>query len=293
MKGIILAAGLGTRLYPMTGCISKQLLPIYNKPMIYYPMSILMFGGIRDILIVTSPDDVNNFKKLLGDGSSVGLNIEYKTQETPRGIADAFLIAEDFIGEDTACLILGDNIFYGNEMPEVIKETIQSVESGVNNAVVFGYPVKDPSRYGVAYTDKNGIITDIQEKPENPKSDCAVTGLYIYDNTCINRAKLLKSSDRGELEITDLNKSYVSDGNIRLEMLGRGHAWFDTGTFESFYEASSFVRSVENRQGLMISNIHEIAYRFGYIGKKKLQEFIESCGENDYKNYLKKLTREE
>ena len=292
MKGIILAAGLGTRLYPITKCISKQLLPIYNKPMIYYPLSILMFGGIKEILIITSDHESESFKKLLGDGSSLGLQISYLIQKEPKGIAEAFIIGEDFIKDDSVCLVLGDNIFYGNEMPDLVKGVIANVESGRESAVVFGYPVKNPKSYGVAVTNKTGMVTDIQEKPDNPSSDCAVTGLYMYDNTCVDRAKSLKPSKRGEIEITDLNKLYMKDGKLKLEMLGRGHAWFDTGTFESFYEASSFVRSVENRQGLMISNVHEIAYRFGYITRKSLDIFIKSCGKNDYKDYLQKLIEE-
>jgi len=289
VKGIILAAGLGTRLYPITKCISKQMLPIYNKPMIYYPLSILMFGGIKEILIITSNLEGESFKKLLGDGSSLGLKISYLVQKEPKGIAEAFIIGEDFIKDDTVCLVLGDNIFYGNEMPELVRSAIADVESERQRAVVFGYPVKNPKSYGVAVTNKLGIVTDIQEKPNNPMSDCAVTGLYMYDNTCISRSKSLKPSKRGEVEITDLNKSYVNDGVLKLEMLGRGHAWFDTGTFESFYEASNFVRSVENRQGLMISNVHEIAFRYNYIEKHQLQAFINTCGNNDYRHYLERL----
>lgn len=289
MKGIILAAGLGTRLYPITSCISKQLLPIYNKPMIYYPLSILMLGGIKDILIITNPHDADSFKKLLGDGSSLGLKIQYDIQKEPRGIADALIIGESFIQSDSVCLLLGDNIFYGHEMPELLKNVVNNVETGKSSAVVFGYPVKNPRRYGVAVCDKSGYVLDIQEKPDNPKSDCAVTGLYMYDNTCVRRSKELELSGRGELEITDLNKLYLEEKILNIEMLGRGHAWFDTGTFESFYEASNFVRSVENRQGLMISNVHEIAFRCGYITRDELLSFVEKCGENTYKEYLIKV----
>ena len=292
MKGIILAAGMGTRLYPITSCISKQLLPIYNKPMIYYPLSVLMFGGIKDILIITNPSEINSFKKLLGDGSSLGLKIQYDIQKKPRGIAEALIIGESFIDNDSVCLILGDNIFYGNEMPELIRSVIKDVETGTSSAVVFGYPVKNPESYGVAIHDKLGHVIDIQEKPESPKSDCAVTGLYVYDNTCIERSKNLKPSNRNELEITDLNKSYLKERLLKIEMLGRGHAWFDTGTFESFYEASNFVRSVENRQGLMISNIHEIAYRLNFISTEDLQKFVDKCGKNMYRDYLEKITKE-
>ena len=289
MKGVILAAGKGTRLYPITSCISKQLLPIYNKPMIYYPLSVLMFAGIKNVLIVTSSNDQKFFKRLLGDGNSLGISIEYEIQKESRGIADALLVAENFIGKDTVCLLLGDNIFYGNELPELVKKSKQMVESNKSKAVVFGFPVKEPGRYGVADYDMDGYVTHLEEKPENPSTDCAVTGMYMYDNSCIAKTKKLKPSKRNELEITDLNKIYLKNKELKIELLGRGHAWFDTGTFESFYEASNFVRSIENRQGLMISNIHEIAFRCNYITKYQLQSFIDMCGNNDDKYYLEKL----
>ena len=248
-----------------------------------------MFAGIKNVLIVTSSNDQKFFKRLLGDGNSLGISIEYEIQKESRGIADALLVAENFIGKDTVCLLLGDNIFYGNELPELVKKSKQVVESNKSKAVVFGFPVKEPGRYGVADYDMDGYVTHLEEKPENPSTDCAVTGMYMYDNSCIAKTKKLKPSKRNELEITDLNKIYLKNKELKIELLGRGHAWFDTGTFESFYEASNFVRSIENRQGLMISNIHEIAFRCNYITKYQLQSFIDMCGNNDYKYYLEKL----
>jgi glucose-1-phosphate thymidylyltransferase len=292
MKGVILAAGKGTRLYPITSCISKQLLPIYNKPMIYYPLSVLMFAGIKEVLIVTSEKDKKFFKRLFSDGDSIGISIRYEVQKEPKGIADALLVAEDFIGDDNVCLVLGDNIFYGNEMPDLLRKSKKSIVEKEAKAIVFGYPVKNPEHYGVAEYNKEGYVTHLEEKPSQPRTDCAVTGIYMYDNTCIDKIKTLNPSKRNELEITDLNKKYLEKNELKIELLGRGHAWFDTGTFESFYESSNFVRSVENRQGLMIANIHEIAYRCKYITPEKLKKFIDQCGNNDYRNYLEKLLRE-
>jgi len=268
------------------------LLPIYNKPMIYYPLSVLMFAGIKEVLIITSANDQKFFKRLLGTGNSLGISIEYEIQKEPKGIADALLVAENFIGSGTVCLLLGDNIFYGNELPELVKKSKQMVESNKSKAVVFGFPVKEPHRYGVADYDMDGYVTHLEEKPKSPRTDCAVTGMYMYDNSCIAKTKKLKPSKRNELEITDLNKLYLKNKELKIELLGRGHAWFDTGTFESFFESSNFVRSVENRQGLMISNIHEIAYRKNYISKDQLRYFILKCGDNDYKKYLEKLIKD-
>jgi len=285
MKGIILAAGKGTRLYPITKCISKQLLPIYNKPMIYYPLSVLMLAGIKEVMIITNPKDKVLFENLLGDGSQLGIEISYKKQDEPRGIADAFIISEDFIGNDDVCLVLGDNIFYGHNLPKVLRSSVTNIKSG-KKAIIFGYPVYNPEEYGVVEYDKEYQVLSLEEKPKVPKSNCAAVGLYMYDNSVVSKAKKLKPSSRNELEITDLNKEYLKKDLLSLKIFGRGNAWFDTGTCEMFFEATNFVRSVEQRQGLMISNIEEIAYRMGNINKKQLESLIDQLGDNNYKQYL-------
>jgi len=293
MKGIILAGGSGTRLFPITKCTSKQLLPIYNKPMIYYPLSILMLLGIKEVLVISDSKNLKNFEELLGDGKEVGIKIQYDQQEKPRGIAEAFLIGEEFIGDDSVCLALGDNIFYGNELADHLLSGADDIASGNADAVVFGYQVKNPEDYGVAVFKKDGTVVSVEEKPMSPKTDWAVTGLYMYDNSCIQKTKTIQPSKRNELEITCLNEIYSKNRRLKIVQLGRGHAWFDTGTFESFYEATSFIRSVENRQGLMIGNIHEIAYRYGYTSHDELLEFIRNCGNNDYKTYLEKMLHDD
>jgi glucose-1-phosphate thymidylyltransferase len=285
MKGIILAAGLGTRLYPITTCVSKQLLPVYNKPMIYYPLSVLMLAGIREILIICNPRDKKLFEALLGDGSQIGIEIIYKEQKKPNGISEAFIIGEEFIGDDNVALMLGDNILYGYNLQEFLASAVQKVKNGTE-AIIFGYPVQNPSEYGVVEYDKDYKVLSLREKPKNPKSNCAVVGLYMYNNSVISKAKKLKPSSRGELEITDLNKKYLRQGKLFFEHLGRGFAWFDTGTCETYYEAANFIRSVERRQGLMISNIEEIAYRLGYVDEDKLKLLAGRLGRNQYRNYL-------
>ena len=284
MKGIILAAGRGTRLYPLTKIVNKQLLQIYDKPMIYYPLSILMLLGIKDILIITGSKDVDLFNNLLGDGSQIGINIEYEIQDVPRGISEAFIIGEKFIGNDNACLILGDNIFYGHGFLEPIRKKIQLFESG---SVIFGYPVTDPERFGVVEFNENNEVLSIEEKPKKPKSNYAVPGLYLYDNNVIEYAKKLKPSKRGELEITDLNRVYLDKKNLDVHLLGRGVAWLDTGTPNSLIEASNFISYIESRQGLKISCIEEVAFNMGYITLDKLEEIVDVMPEGDYRNYLK------
>ncbi len=288
MKGIVLAGGSGTRLYPVTMGISKQLLPVYDKPMIYYPISILMLAGIREILIITTPRDLNSFKSVLGDGSHFGLNFSYKIQPEPNGIAEAFIIGEEFIGNDPVCLILGDNIFYGSGLIRLL-ETSASLEMG---ARVFGYNVNDPERYGVIEFDKNQQVLSIEEKPDNPKSNCAITGLYFYDNTVVEKAKKLKPSKRGELEITDINSLYIQEDKLEVAMLGRGVAWLDTGTHSSLLDASNFIEVIEKRQALKISCLEEIAYHNGWISKDKLQKNIAELKSSEYAEYLKKLIKE-
>ena len=286
MKGIILAGGAGTRLYPLTLSISKQLLPVYDKPMIYYPISVLMLAGIREILIISTPQDLSNFEELLRSGKQWGIKFEYAEQPQPNGLAEAFIIGEKFIGNDSVCLILGDNIFYG----QGIKEKVQKASKQKDGATIFGYYVNDPERYGVAEFDKNLNVISLEEKPENPKSNYAVTGLYFYDNDVIKYAKNIKPSNRGELEITDVNKEYLKRNRLKLELLGRGYAWLDTGTHESLLEASQYIQVIEKRQGLKIACLEEIAYRMGYIDKDTLNDNAQKYGKNEYGNYLKNIS---
>ena len=285
MKGIILAGGSGTRLYPATTAICKQLLPIYDKPMIYYPLSTLMMAGIKDILIISTPEDTPIFKKLLGDGSRIGISIQYKIQEVPRGLADAFIVGEKFIGKDSVCLILGDNVFYGHDILELLKINNES------GATIFGYYVNDPERYGVVEFDDDWNVLSIEEKPERPKSNYAVVGLYFYDNEVVRIAKNLKPSARGEIEITDINKQYLQDGNLKIKIMGRGFAWLDTGTHSSMIDASLFVKTIEDRQGLKIACIEEIAYYMNYIDKEQLLE-LSGLFKNEYGNYLRRIGNE-
>jgi len=285
MKGIILAGGSGTRLFPVTKVASKQLLPIYDKPMIYYPLSTLMLAGIREILIISTPDDTPKFQDLLNDGSQIGLSLSYKVQPNPGGIAQAFILGEDFIGNDNVCLILGDNVFYGGRLPERLKHSVDEVESN-GNAVVFGYYVNDPERYGVVEFDKNGNAISIEEKPKSPKSNYAVSGLYFYPNDVVDVAKKLKPSARGELEITDVNKIYLDQNRLKVEQMGRGYAWLDTGTHDSLLEASQFVQTLEKRQGMKIACIEEIAYKMGFINRMQLELLGLTMANNTYGQYL-------
>jgi glucose-1-phosphate thymidylyltransferase len=291
MKGIILAGGSGTRLYPVTKVASKQLLPIYDKPMVYYPLSTLMLAGIREILIISTPEDTPKYESLLGNGSQLGMEISYKVQPSPDGLAQAFILGEEFIGNDDVCLILGDNVFYGGRLPERLQESSQDVGAN-NNAVVFGYYVNDPERYGVVEFDSDGNAISIEEKPTSPKSNYAVSGLYFYPNDVIAVAKNQKPSPRGELEITDVNKKYLDLGRLKVEQMGRGYAWLDTGTHDSLLEASQFVQTLEKRQGMKISCIEEIAFRMEYISKEKLVELGNELANNQYGQYLLKIADE-
>jgi glucose-1-phosphate thymidylyltransferase len=282
MKGIILAGGSGTRLYPITKSISKQIIPIYDKPMIYYPLSVLMLAGIREILIISTPKDINLYKDLLEDGSQLGVKLEYAIQPSPDGLAQAFTIGEKFIGDDSVCMVLGDNIFYGYNFRNILEEAA-SIKDG---AIIFGYYVNDPQRYGVAEFDEKGRVFSIEEKPESPKSNYAVTGLYFYSNDVVKKARSLKPSKRGELEITDLNRLYLEEGRLNMKLLGRGFAWLDTGTHESLMQASNFIHTIEERQGLKVSCIEEIAYVKGYINKEQLLKLAEPLRKNQYGEYL-------
>lgn len=286
MKGIVLAGGSGTRLYPITKGVSKQLLPIYDKPMIYYPISVLMMAGIKDILIISTPDDLPNFKKLLGDGKSLGVSFSYVEQPSPDGLAQAFILGEEFIGNDAVCLILGDNIFYGQGLDELIKSAKTQVEQE-KMATVFGYYVSDPERYGVAEFDDKGKVISIEEKPIEPKSNYAVVGLYFYTNDVIQIAKDIKPSKRGELEITTVNEVYLKRDALKVELMGRGYAWLDTGTHDSLNEASNFIQTIENRQGLKVACLEEIAYEQGFISKEQLLRLAEGLSKTRYGQYLK------
>jgi glucose-1-phosphate thymidylyltransferase len=288
MKSIVLAGGSGTRLYPLSKGVVKQLLPIYDKPMIYYSISVLMLAGIKEILIISTPEDIHRFEMLLGDGSQFGIRFEYKIQPSPDGLAQAFILGEEFIGNDDVCLVLGDNIFYGHGFTGMLESAVKSVEKE-KKSVVFGYYVNDPERYGVAEFDKNGKVLSIEEKPKNPKSNYAVVGLYFYTNDVVEIAKTIEPSARGELEITTVNQKYLEKDSLTVELMGRGFAWLDTGTHESLLEASNFVQTIEHRQGLKIACLEEIAYSKGYISKDELLKLAESLSKNQYGKYLKNL----
>ncbi|MFT4800393.1 MAG: glucose-1-phosphate thymidylyltransferase [Flavobacteriaceae bacterium] len=290
MKGIILAGGSGTRLYPITKGVSKQLLPVYDKPMIYYPLSVLMLAGIQEILIISTPEDLPNFEKLLGDGSEIGLQLSYKEQPSPDGLAQAFIIGEEFIGNDDVCLVLGDNIFYGYGFTGMLQNAMKNVTKG--KSTVFGYYVNDPERYGVAEFDSDGIVTSIEEKPEHPASNYAVVGLYFYTNDVVQIAKKIKPSHRGELEITSINQEYLKQQNLKVELLGRGFAWLDTGTHDSLMEAGQFIETIEKRQGLKVACLEEIAYRMKYIDAAQVKKLAEPLRKNGYGQYLLNLIKE-
>lgn len=288
MKGIVLAGGSGTRLYPVTKSISKQIIPVYDKPMIYYPLSVLMLAGIREILIISTPHDIHLYENLLGNGEDLGITLKYAIQASPDGLAQAFIIGEDFIGNDNVCMVLGDNIFYGFGFSSTLREAA-AMQDG---ATVFGYYVNDPERYGVADFDDKGKVLSLEEKPEKPKSNYAVTGLYFYSNDVVQKAKNLKPSKRGELEITDLNRLYLEEERLNLKMMGRGMAWLDTGTHDSLLEASNFIATIENRQGLKVACLEEIAYRYGYINREQLLKLAEPLKKNHYGQYLIKIANE-
>ncbi|MDC0552113.1 glucose-1-phosphate thymidylyltransferase RfbA [Flavobacteriaceae bacterium] len=290
MKGVILAGGSGTRLYPITKGVSKQLLPVYDKPMIYYPLSVLMLAGIKEVLIISTPEDLPNFEKLLGDGSEIGIQLSYKEQPSPDGLAQAFIIGEAFIGSDDVCLVLGDNIFYGYGFSETLRNARKNVSEG--KSTVFGYYVNDPERYGVAEFDDEGVVTSIEEKPVNPKSNYAVVGLYFYTNDVVRVAKKIKPSHRGELEITSVNQEYLKQQNLKVELLGRGFAWLDTGTHDSLMEAGQFIETIEKRQGLKVACLEEIAYNMKYINKEQLSKLAEPLKKNTYGQYLLKLAKQ-
>jgi glucose-1-phosphate thymidylyltransferase len=287
MKGIVLAGGAGTRLYPLTMVTSKQLLPVYDKPMIYYPLSTLMLAGIKDILIISTPTDLPNFERLLGDGSQFGIHLSYKVQPSPDGLAQAFLLGEEFIGDDMCAMVLGDNVFYGSGLTDKLKVAVENAKNG--QATIFGYHVTDPERFGVMEFDENWNIISVEEKPKHPKTNYCITGLYFYDNRVVDFAKKIKPSARGELEITDLNDMYLKDGSLKAQILGRGFAWLDTGTMDSLIDASSFVQMIEKRQGVMISVLEEIAYRRGWIDKEQLLKAAETYGKSPYGEHLKKV----
>lgn len=291
MKGIILAGGSGTRLYPITKGVSKQLTPIYDKPLIYYPLSVLMLAGLKEILIITTEEDQPNFRNLLGDGSDLGINLEYVVQPSPDGLAQAFILAEEFLAGDETCLILGDNVFYGHGLNKLLAKAIINAKND-NVATVFGYRVNDPQRYGVADFDRDGNVVSIEEKPKNPKSNYAVVGLYFYPADVVEKAKKVKPSERGELEISSLNQIYLEEKRLKVKTMGRGHAWLDTGTHESMLEASNFIQTIEHRQGLKVACLEEIAYEMGYISKEKLLELAQPLSKNQYGQYLIRRARE-
>lgn len=290
MKGIILAGGSGTRLYPITKGVSKQLLPLYDKPMIYYPLSVLMLAKIKDILIISNPEYIKNYKMLLGNGKQIGLNIKYQIQKKPKGLAEAFLIGEEFIGKDDVCLVLGDNVFYGQGLRDLLYNAINNIKKG--KATIFGYYVNDPERYGVVEFDQNGNAFSIEEKPKKPKSNYAVVGLYFYPNNVVKKAKEIQPSDRGELEITSINEIYLNTNKLHVELLGRGYAWFDTGTYESLLDAGNFIRTIEKRTGLKIACLEEIAYNNGWITKEELLELAKPLMKTDYGKYLVEIAKE-
>lgn len=290
MKGIILAGGSGTRLYPITKGISKQLTPVYNKPMVYYPISVLLLAGIKEILIISTPEDISMFQRLLGDGSELGILFEYKIQEHPNGLAEAFILGEEFIGIDDVCLILGDNIFHGHGLTELLAKSIKNV-SKLNMATVFGYYVTDPERYGVVEFNNTGEVISIEEKPEVPKSNYAVVGVYFYPNSVVNVAKKIKPSNRGEIEITTINQKYLEKKQLKVELMGRGYAWFDTGTHDSLLEASNFIQTIENRQGLKVACLEEIVFEQGYISAIQLEKLARPLQKNEYGKYLQRLAK--